>query len=541
MAASPSGSPRHLRQACTVPLRGRPRPDRCPARRHRRLLERNYPGDDGTRQPVHTVYVPADRFTPGRSPRTGAPRRSPRRTPTAGWTACARCWARMPTLAGAVAPRVAAKLAASRSRTSGWTSRTATGTGATTPRTPTPSPRRPPWPPPSPPAPPRRSSASASSASRRRPGARGLRTLDLFVSQPGRAPASSRTDSSSPCPRSPRWPRWRPWTTPCPGSRTVHSLPAGRLALRGPGGNAAADPGPGRHVPGGAAAARRPGPDQRAALRHLRLLRVPADFRGIPVHGTPGGGLRQGSHAARRGRHRHPALRRLHQHHPGGRRTWRTPGGCTAGWSAARWSAATTRAGTCTRPSCRAASPPPTPSTGRASPAAAARLRNYVDQVPTAASWTNPPPPARWPPSCCAASSAARVGAEEVLALAGVGLPELTALAHPRLATTVHSLSSKEPPMSNVLLPPRAACRRRPTSSPTAPWSRRPTRSSPRACMRDIVTSNLPGWTNTRSWIIARPIVRLCHDVLAADRRGRARAAAPTSPSPRPASKASSS
>jgi hypothetical protein len=31
------------------------------------LLERSYPGDDGSRQPVHTVYVPADRFTP-RSP-----------------------------------------------------------------------------------------------------------------------------------------------------------------------------------------------------------------------------------------------------------------------------------------------------------------------------------------------------------------------------------------------------------------------------------------------------------------------------------------
>ncbi|QOD03629.1 aldolase [Pseudarthrobacter sp. BIM B-2242] len=28
------------------------------------LLERNYPDDDGSRQPVHTVYVPADRFTP---------------------------------------------------------------------------------------------------------------------------------------------------------------------------------------------------------------------------------------------------------------------------------------------------------------------------------------------------------------------------------------------------------------------------------------------------------------------------------------------
>ncbi|HEY5222497.1 MAG TPA: aldolase [Microbacteriaceae bacterium] len=28
------------------------------------LLETNYPGDDGSRQPVHTVYVPADRYTP---------------------------------------------------------------------------------------------------------------------------------------------------------------------------------------------------------------------------------------------------------------------------------------------------------------------------------------------------------------------------------------------------------------------------------------------------------------------------------------------
>ncbi|TWS19995.1 aldolase [Tsukamurella asaccharolytica] len=28
------------------------------------FLTRNYPGDDGRRQPVHTVYLPADRFTP---------------------------------------------------------------------------------------------------------------------------------------------------------------------------------------------------------------------------------------------------------------------------------------------------------------------------------------------------------------------------------------------------------------------------------------------------------------------------------------------
>ncbi|MBO0518493.1 DUF6986 family protein, partial [Streptomyces beijiangensis] len=28
-------------------------------------LERRYPGDPGTRQPVHTVYVPGDVFTAG--------------------------------------------------------------------------------------------------------------------------------------------------------------------------------------------------------------------------------------------------------------------------------------------------------------------------------------------------------------------------------------------------------------------------------------------------------------------------------------------
>jgi len=29
-----------------------------------KLLARAYPGDDGSRQPVHTVYVPANTFTP---------------------------------------------------------------------------------------------------------------------------------------------------------------------------------------------------------------------------------------------------------------------------------------------------------------------------------------------------------------------------------------------------------------------------------------------------------------------------------------------
>ena len=61
-----------------------------------RLLERNYPGDDGTRQPVHTVYVPADRFTPG--VRRGLGRPGPGRggRPRRAGTACAPCSARTP-------------------------------------------------------------------------------------------------------------------------------------------------------------------------------------------------------------------------------------------------------------------------------------------------------------------------------------------------------------------------------------------------------------------------------------------------------------
>ncbi len=36
------------------------------------LLATSYPGDDGSRQPVHTLYVPADRFTPDLAARWGA-------------------------------------------------------------------------------------------------------------------------------------------------------------------------------------------------------------------------------------------------------------------------------------------------------------------------------------------------------------------------------------------------------------------------------------------------------------------------------------
>ena len=36
------------------------------------LLRTAYPGDDGSRQPVHTVYVPADRMAPALAAQWGA-------------------------------------------------------------------------------------------------------------------------------------------------------------------------------------------------------------------------------------------------------------------------------------------------------------------------------------------------------------------------------------------------------------------------------------------------------------------------------------
>ena len=56
------------------------------------FLARAYPGEDGRRQPVHTVYVPADRYTRpaaavgdrGRRPR-GRARRDGRAVPRSGW------------------------------------------------------------------------------------------------------------------------------------------------------------------------------------------------------------------------------------------------------------------------------------------------------------------------------------------------------------------------------------------------------------------------------------------------------------------------
>src|SRR6266545_664002 len=82
-------------------------------------------------------------------------------------------------------------------------------------------------------------------------------------------------------------------------------------------------------------------------------------------------------------------------------------GGCTPAWSAGPWCAATGRAGTCTRPSCPPATWRPTPSSGRV-----CRRRRpgcgRMPNAPPAACSTSRPRHRRWPGSWPVASTARR-------------------------------------------------------------------------------------------------------------------------------------
>lgn len=74
------------------------------------LLDTVYPGDSGSRQPVHTVYVPADRFTPDLAAQWGAQALAAVET-AGGMEALAAQVGIEPGLIGEVAGRVARKLA----------------------------------------------------------------------------------------------------------------------------------------------------------------------------------------------------------------------------------------------------------------------------------------------------------------------------------------------------------------------------------------------------------------------------------------------
>ncbi|KNY04040.1 DUF6986 family protein [Microbacterium sp. GCS4] len=74
------------------------------------LLATAYPGDDGSRQPVHTLYVPADRFTPDLAARLGADAAAA--AAGAGGVAALAEAVGLGDLAADLAPLVEAKLAA---------------------------------------------------------------------------------------------------------------------------------------------------------------------------------------------------------------------------------------------------------------------------------------------------------------------------------------------------------------------------------------------------------------------------------------------
>lgn len=74
------------------------------------LLATEYPGDDGTRQPVHTLYVPADRFTPELPARFGA--QASAAVAASGGTAALAEAVGLGEFAAELAPLVDAKLAA---------------------------------------------------------------------------------------------------------------------------------------------------------------------------------------------------------------------------------------------------------------------------------------------------------------------------------------------------------------------------------------------------------------------------------------------
>ncbi len=109
-------------------------PDKWLADADRELREL-YPGDPGTRQPVHTVYIPADRFSPDAHRRWGtqAVELLDRHAPTAE---------RLAEVTGMPVPlvydvydRFGPNSSASRWKTCEWTSRTATASAPTRRRT----------------------------------------------------------------------------------------------------------------------------------------------------------------------------------------------------------------------------------------------------------------------------------------------------------------------------------------------------------------------------------------------------------------------
>jgi len=105
-----------------------------------------YPGDPGTRQPVHTVYVPADRFRPTTVGAYGGEALRLLEAHAPDDASFAEAFELPAELAANVRPRVVEKLRAEPIEDLSSTSRTATARAPMRKRTATPSGRRRPWP-----------------------------------------------------------------------------------------------------------------------------------------------------------------------------------------------------------------------------------------------------------------------------------------------------------------------------------------------------------------------------------------------------------
>ena len=205
-----------------------------------RALAAGYPGERPARQPVHTVYVPAD-TVPARAARaSGAARRS---AALAQWAPGAADFAvamGLPAgLAADVRPRVRAKLAAEPVEDlrldfeDGYGDRgdqaedadaasaaaalaAAVAAGSAPPFT-------------------GLRCKSLEPGTRRR----AIRTLDIFLAELLRPTGRCRPGSSSRCRRSPRLTRSRAMALLCDRLEEAHGLAPGQLRLRGPGGDPA--------------------------------------------------------------------------------------------------------------------------------------------------------------------------------------------------------------------------------------------------------------------------------------------------------------
>ena len=277
-----------------------------------RELAALYPGERPVRQPVHTVYVPADQFTADLAPTLG--RRSERRARGQRRTPAdlASALGMDPAVVETIYDRITGKLDREPIEDlridfeDGYGPRpddeedSDTLAAATALRESLTAGSAPPFF--------GIRFKSLESPTRRR----GVRTLDLFVGELARS-GGLPDGFVVTLPKVTSVDQVQAMVFVCERTRTRARLAGGQPALRDPGGNPAGDPRPGRPGPDRADAARRGRAMHRTALRDLRLLGVLRHRRGVPEHGASGGRPREGDHAGGRRRHRRAPQRRIHQ------------------------------------------------------------------------------------------------------------------------------------------------------------------------------------------------------------------------------------